>query len=202
MKYLIIIFFCIFSVACASGGGNESQSESAASESSSNSKSSNSSSSTGQADTATASVTNSAGAISIQTQIPYSKNNRIARNIKDECGLETSLPNFLVEAADNIKTVNKLSQKSKGKVLMIEITDAISSGNAFIGHRKSATVTGTLYKNGKKVASFTAGRISGGGMWGGFKGSCSVLNRIMKVVAKDISKWLDSPVDGARLGDA
>ncbi len=200
MKYLPIIFFCIFSVACASGGGNESQSESAASESSSNS-----SSSTDQADTATTSVasaTNSAGAISIQTQIPYSKNNRIARNIKEECGLETSLPNYLVAAVGNIKTVKKLSKSSKGKVLIIEITDAISSGNAFIGHRKSATVTGTLYKNGKKVASFTAGRISGGGMWGGFKGSCSVLNRIMKVVAKDISKWLDSPVDGARLGDA
>ena len=191
MKYLIIIFFCIFSVACASGGGNKSQSESVASESGGR---------TGQA--ATAAVTNSADAISIQIQIPYSKNSRIAGNIKDECELDRSLPNYLVAAVGNIKTVKKLSKSSKGKVLIIEITDAISSGNAFIGHRKSATVTGTLYKNGKKVASFTAGRISGGGMWGGFKGSCSVLNRIMKVVAKDISKWLDSPVDGARLGDA
>jgi hypothetical protein len=84
----------------------------------------------------------------------------------------------------------------------MEIVSARSWGNVFIGHSKAATVNGTLYNNGKKVASFTARRVSGGGMWGDFKGSCSVLNRVTKVVAKDIANWLESPVDGARLGDA
>jgi len=90
---------------------------------------------------------------------------------------------------------------SKGKVLEVVISDAISGGNAFIGHRKYVAVEGTLYEDGKKVASFTGGRYSGGGALGGYKGSCSVLGRCTKALGKDIAGWLKNPEDGASLGD-
>ena len=84
---------------------------------------------------------------------------------------------------------------------MVSITEAVSSGNAFIGHRKYSSIKGTLYNNGKKEAGFTAARLSGGGMWAGFKGSCSVLGRTVQGLGSDVTLWLKHPVDGAHLGD-
>ena len=66
---------------------------------------------------------------------------------------------------------------------------------------KHTLIKGALYKNGKKQAGFTAARRSGGGMYGAFKSSCSVLGRTVKVLGRDVANWLKHPVDGAHLGD-
>ena len=144
-------------------------------------------------------------AIKIQKAIRFKKGSRIATNIKNECALQTKLSNF-VEAYSvgdgiGVVRVRKATRKTKGKVLVMNITDAVSSGNAFIGHRKFVSMKGTLYNNGKKQASFTAARISGGGAFGGFKGSCDVLGRTVKVLGQDVSLWLKHPVNGAHLGN-
>lgn len=86
-------------------------------------------------------------------------------------------------------------------MLQVEIVDAVSMGNAFIGHQKYARIEGTLYEDGRKVASFKGRRNSMGGAFAGYKGSCSVLGRTMKALGKDVADWLKNPTDGARLGD-
>ncbi len=40
-----------------------------------------------------------------------------------------------------------------------------------------------------------------GGLFAGFKGSCSVLGRTVKAIGKDIAEWLVNPVLDADLGD-
>ena len=142
--------------------------------------------------------------IHIQSIIPYAKGNHIASNIKSECLLNTQLSEFIAKhAEENGMTIvrGKASSNAKGHVLLIEITDAISSGNAFIGHRKFVSIKGTLYKDGKKLAGFSGRRNSMGGFWGGFKGSCSVLGRTVEALGGDVARWLHSPVDGMHLGD-
>jgi hypothetical protein len=62
-------------------------------------------------------------------------------------------------------------------------------------------VSGTLYENGQKIASFKARRKSMGGAFAGYKGSCSVLGRTIDTMAEDIAGWLKAPVDGAKMGD-
>lgn len=149
---------------------------------------------------------NKATAIKVQSIIPYKKGAPIATNIKNECKINKQLSEFIEAYAlgENVGVVRKasLKRKSKGKVLLVNITNAVSSGNAFIGHRKYVSIKGTLYNNGKKQASFTGTRFSGGGMWAGFKGSCSVLGRTVKALGSDVSLWLKHPVDGVHLGDA
>lgn len=86
-------------------------------------------------------------------------------------------------------------------MLVVEISDAVSRGNPFIGHRKSTSVRGNLYQDGVKVAAFRGECDSMGGAFGGFKGSCSVLGRTVKTLGSDIAAWLAKPVDDARLGD-
>ena len=65
-----------------------------------------------------------------------------------------------------------------------------SAGNAFIGHRKSASVKAELYQDGKLIDSADYTRNSSGGFLGGFKGSCSVLEHTVNTLGNDVAKWL------------
>ena len=144
-------------------------------------------------------------AIKVQKAIPFAKGSRVATNIKAECGLPRKLSKFIVaySVGEGIGVVakGKVTRKTKGKALVVSITDAVSSGNAFTGHRKFSSIKGTLYNSGKKVASFTAARRSGGGAFGGYKGSCDILGNTVKILGRDVSTWLQHPVNGAHLGD-
>ena len=43
---------------------------------------------------------------------------------------------------------------------------------------------------------------AGGGAFGGFKGTCSILGRCIKAIGADIAKWLANPTMDAMLGNA
>lgn len=152
-----------------------------------------------------AKVIEKVNSVKVQSSVPYAKGVMVAANIKKECNLNTQLSDFIVAySADKGITVlqqDEVSQNSDGQALVVEITRAVSSGNAFTGHRKITSIKGSLFDNGEKQASFTAARTSRGGLFAGFKGSCSVLGRTVKVLGKDISSWLQEPVDGVHLGD-
>jgi hypothetical protein len=145
------------------------------------------------------------GPVTIQNEIPYWEGNTVANNIKQECPINRQLADFIkqysAESGLDVRGTNDLDTGGAGNVLKIEITSAISEGNAFIGHRKSTTIRGQLYDNGNLLATFTGARISGGGAWAGFKGSCSVLGRTVEVLGKDVAAWLTQPTDNAHLGD-
>ena len=67
---------------------------------------------------------------------------------------------------------------------------------------KSLTISGRLKEKGRTVARFTAGRYTGGGAFGAYKGTCSLLGRVAKRIGKDVALWLKDPRDGAHMGDA
>ena len=148
-----------------------------------------------------------ANATSVQMQrpIPYSEDGDIADNIKQECKINEQLADFVQQDAKrqgvDVQFSNGPLDTTTGRVLELRITNAISMGNAWIGHQKAASAVGTLYENGAKVASFKARRHSMGGAFAGYKGSCSVLGRTVEAMGEDIGTWLKSPVDGAKLGD-
>lgn len=143
--------------------------------------------------------------IHIMASTPYSEDNRVAYKIIKECtALGDKLSSFTQSFAEKrgIKVVLDNSiNSSSGKVLQLEITNAVSRGNAFLGHSKFVAVRGTLWENGKRIASFDGQRTSMGGFAAAYKSSCSVLGRCVKALGKDIAAWLDSPVDRVSLGD-
>ena len=133
----------------------------------------------------------------------YSSDSHIAQNIKNECSLDTKLINFIKNSADKNDVTIKITDNipSDALELKVEITDSISSGNAFIGHRKFTSISGNLTQAGATVGTFEAARRSGGGAFGGFKGSCAVLGRTVEALGSDVGKWLLKPSTGASLGD-
>lgn len=139
--------------------------------------------------------------VQLQRPVPYAEDNDISDAIKSECRIGDQLADFIKEYA-NVPVEFTDVPGTSGRVLQLEITDAVSMGNAFLGHQKYTKVKGTLLdEDGRKVASFKARRNSMGGTFAGFKGSCSVLGRTVKAIGEDIGAWLDAPKDGATLGD-
>ncbi|HET6906847.1 MAG TPA: hypothetical protein VFH52_07855 [Rhodanobacteraceae bacterium] len=143
--------------------------------------------------------------VTLPKPVPYAAGNDIAGNIKRECKITEQLSDFIAQSAKahGIETTfaDSVNPQMPGRVLDVEITDAVSEGNAWLGHHKSITVHGKLYQEGKLIGSFRGKRNSMGGMFAGYKGSCSVLGRTVEALGKDIGDWLAAPSMDADLGD-
>ncbi|WP_105257987.1 hypothetical protein [Pseudoalteromonas sp. T1lg88] len=134
--------------------------------------------------------------IYILANVPYSQPNVIADNVRNECyQLGNQFSDSLVKYAKAQRLAIKQVQgelPQSGKVLQLSIDNVYSGGNAFIGHRKSASVSAKLMIDGKVVDSTSKTRNSAGGFLGGFKGSCSVLAHTVNTLGSDIAKWAKS----------
>lgn len=149
-------------------------------------------------------VAHASSPVVVDREVPYANPEEIQPKVRQECTeLNTQIAAYTKEfaAEKGVEVVFGDSASDQGRVLRMQITEAVSRGNAFIGHNKGSSARGTLYQDGEKVASFRATRYSMGGFGAGFKGSCSVLGRTMRALGKDIGYWLADPVDEAWLGD-
>jgi hypothetical protein len=147
-----------------------------------------------------------ADTVRVAASAPYAQDAEIAGRIRTECvQLQTQLPAYTAQFGNEFGVAvaidDAVSPDDGGRVLQLEIYEAVSLGNAFIGHQKYSKVRGTLFQDGHAVASFKGMRTSMGGAFGGYKGSCSVLGRTIKALGKDVAQWLANPQDGAQLGD-
>ncbi|AQS37875.1 hypothetical protein Sps_02723 [Shewanella psychrophila] len=129
----------------------------------------------------------------ILMDIPFRPDSHIADNIENECAeLGNQFSNSVLKYAKkqklSLKAVDQLP--ANGKVLKLSIDDVYSAGNAFIGHRKSASITASYLVDGEMLATTEKTRNSGGGFFGGFKGSCSVLAHTVNTLGNDVAKWL------------
>lgn len=143
--------------------------------------------------------------ITIPETVPFSKNTMISPKIKQQCRINKQLADYVESYAKRngytVTRVTTINTKAKGNVLTLEIVNALSVGNLWSGHMKTTQVKGSLYRDGSRIGSFTAQRSSSGGAFSGFKGSCSVLGRTVKVLGKDIANWINNPADNMHLGE-
>ena len=133
--------------------------------------------------------------IYLDSKIPYYDPIVIASNIKTECSsLGNQLSDYVKKYSNeyNIEVIQVEEPKNikEGFVLDLHIRNALSAGNAWSGHKKQVLISAELLKDGEKVDVFTASRDSMGGFWGGFKGSCSVLDRTVNTLGSDTAVWL------------
>ena len=138
--------------------------------------------------------------VKVLRSIPFAEGSGATENLKNECKLETRVPEFLSQFSDRVELVDELGKG--GRVLTLEISHVHAPGGGGFSGAKIVTVKGTLREGGEKTASFTATRYSTGGMFGGYKGTCAIVGRCAKTIGKDIAGWLKSPQDDANLGDA
>jgi hypothetical protein len=133
--------------------------------------------------------------LSIATEIPYMDESLIPGKILKEC---VSLGKTFSQSAETfgrkygvqVDRKEHLTADSERDVLVLKMVTAVSAGNAFMGHHKSMTAKGELYRDGKLVRTVTKERSSRGGFGAGFKGSCTVLERTVETLGSDFIKWV------------
>ncbi|ABM01055.1 hypothetical protein SHAM105786_06210 [Shewanella amazonensis] len=135
------------------------------------------------------------GVLYILTDIPYNPESNIVDKVELECTeLGRQFADSIVKYGNKqklkIKRVDELP--AQGNAVKITIDNVYSEGNAnpFNPHRKHVAATAVLVIDGEETKISDFSRFSTGGMWGGFKGSCSVLQHTVNTLGNDVAKWL------------
>ncbi len=145
----------------------------------------------------------SAQTTKIQRSIPFAANAAVPAAVRDQCALQTKVPEFIAESAgSSVELADGALNRKAGRVLEMEITEVHAPGGGAFSGAKWLSVKGELYDRGKQIGSFRAKRFSTGGAFGGFKGTCAIIGRCAKAIGQDIAGWLASPTPNAQLGDA
>lgn len=148
-------------------------------------------------------VSKDAKTIYVSSKAVY-EGKQIASNIKAECQIDSQIMNFIKVYAskNNMNVIIDGKPKATDSVLKISILDAVSArAMGFGGHNKYIVISGKLYDGNKLTSSFKAARRSGGGYFGGYRSSCSVLGSCAKTLGRDTADWLITPTKNAKLGD-
>lgn len=143
----------------------------------------------------------SAGTVKVPQTIGFSDDADVRPKVKDECQVQTKVPKFLKDFSSDVELVEG-DPGGAGRVLSMRITEVHAPGGGAFSGPKWVTVKGELHEDGRVIGNFTARRGSGGGVFGGYKGTCAIVGRCAKTIGKDIAAWLESPGKDSRLGDA
>jgi len=122
-------------------------------------------------------------------------NAAIGENIRRECAIEAGIGN---EAFANvskrypgIEPIRDLNQAAPGaRVVRMTIVGALGAGGGAWSGPKSITIRADLIQNTKVLATKILRRQSNGGAFGGFKGTCSIMERITVALGRDVAAWL------------
>jgi len=136
--------------------------------------------------------------IVISESASYYDEKIIPPNIRQECvelgtQFSDSTQKFLTAKGWQAEQAADLPES--GLSLELTIVNAMSSGNAWSGHKKSVSMEAKLMKNGEVIDTFERQRDSNGGFGAGFKGSCAVLQRCVNALGKDVAKWMSKKKD-------
>jgi len=143
--------------------------------------------------------------VTLVTPIHFAKDSGVRPAIKAECKLPEKLERFIRQSSAKqnilVKTSDGPANQIQGQVLSIEITQAFGPGGGAYSGAKSVTIGGKLTDGDKVLGTLTARRISGGGAFASFKGTCDILGRDVETLGSDVATFLISPSKGARLGN-
>jgi len=154
---------------------------------------------------ASSDVSNPSQRVTLITPIPFAESAEVRESIREECRLQEKLAGFIKQfsAEKNIKvgTSSGPAASVDGKVLEVRITSVYAPGGGAFSGGKSVTVKGKLTENGQGLGDFKARRISGGGAFAMFKGTCDIVGRDVETLGSDIAGFLADPTNGARMGN-
>ena len=115
--------------------------------------------------------------------------------VKRECGLDTMVGDWVLESVSKKYPATRLARDAKpgsGKVLKVTIVNVMGVGGGAYSGPKGMTVRAELMQSGKVIATTTKERASGGGAFGGMKGTCQIFGRVAKTLGSDVAAWLPS----------
>jgi len=115
--------------------------------------------------------------------------------VREQCGLQTGLPEWVAAAAKDVQLVEGHPQG--GRVLELKIIEIHAPGGGPFSGPKWMLVGAELKEGGRTVATARGKRVTAEP----FGGTCGQLGKVGRAIAVDIAAWLANPTAGAELGD-
>ena len=137
-------------------------------------------------------------ALYIPADIPFAADADVNPELTADCPIGKDFADTLNRSLRNFNPQQvpaPLDTRRKGRVLDVQIVDLSNSGNGFIGHHTYVRLKGTLYQDGNKVASF----YDKATIPGDWVTACRQVRVALRGEAYYIRKWMENPVDGAKL---
>jgi hypothetical protein len=134
-------------------------------------------------------------ATQVARSIPISPAAGATEKVKQECQLQTLVPQGIQGAGADVQLVD--SPAKGGRWLELTISEVHAPGGGFFSGPKWISVTGTLRSGGKVLGNFRAKRVTTGA-----RSTCGSLAKLATVIGQDIAGWLAAPSANAEIGDA
>jgi hypothetical protein len=134
----------------------------------------------------------------LETPVTYASGASVVERVKDECHIDDMLTRRVGEALARLNrtgdgTIDANRSPGDAQVLRLQITYVMGVGGGAWTGPKAISVSADLIDNGKVVRHTKFKRWSVGGVWGAFKGTCSILDRTTVVIGKDLRRWVHNP---------
>jgi hypothetical protein len=137
----------------------------------------------------------------VQVPAVYDPAAPVAESVRRECAIESLIGNHVFM---HVSTVfpNALQVQNPGKgerdrYLTLTVLAVQGVGGGAWSGGKSITIRADLLQDGKTVSTKVLNRGSRGGAFGGFSGTCQIMERIAVALGRDTAAWLRTLAPGA-----
>ncbi|AIY41943.1 hypothetical protein LT85_2785 [Collimonas arenae] len=140
-----------------------------------------------------------AGGTLLEVPVTYHPDAGVVEKVKQECQIENMLSHRVGPVLAKLNkggdgTVATGADAAGANLLRLQITHVLGVGGGAWSGPKAITVAADLLDADGKVLRHTKiNRWSVGGMFGAFKGTCTILDRSAAAIAKDLSRWVRDP---------
>ncbi|HZX33579.1 MAG TPA: hypothetical protein VFF03_19665 [Rhodocyclaceae bacterium] len=134
----------------------------------------------------------------LETPVTYHPNAGVVESVRSECQLEDMLATRVGNALRRINsggngTIEAGTDPADSQVIRLQITHVLGIGGGAWTGPKAITVSAELLENGKVLRQTKINRWTTGGVFGAFKGTCSILERSADAIGKDLVRWARNP---------
>ncbi|MET0352024.1 MAG: hypothetical protein ABW067_19655 [Rhizobacter sp.] len=141
-----------------------------------------------------------AAPVYLETPVTFAPGAGVVEKVREECKLEDMFVReaspFFAKANGGDATIAADADPQASRV-RVQITHVLGVGGGAWSGPKSMSIEASLVENGKVTRSTKLTRSTTGGAFGGFKGTCTILERSAKALGKDVVGWVANPKDAA-----
>lgn len=138
-----------------------------------------------------------AGPVYLETPVTYAQGAGIVEKVKEECKPDEMFAReaspFFAKISEGDGTIAAANAPRDATRVQVQITHVLGVGGGAWSGPKSMSIQATLIENGKPTQTTKLTRTTTGGAFGGFKGTCSLIERCAKALGKDLATWAADP---------
>jgi hypothetical protein len=142
----------------------------------------------------TGTLTQAKDALRVQVPAAFAEQTPIEPRVKEECAVDSVLGNHVFQKiADKYPGTLQVSDPAKmekGRVLKLTILSVQGIGGGGWTGAKAVTVRADLLQDGEVVQTAVKREHSRGGMLGGMRGTCSILEIVAESLGRQFATWL------------